>query len=60
QQQAISRAYRNGLTKFAHVYRPVASKWEVDKIDYGNLKVRRIYFSRNEVNTEMDPSCSVS
>uniref|UniRef100_A0A3Q7HU95 Helicase C-terminal domain-containing protein n=1 Tax=Solanum lycopersicum TaxID=4081 RepID=A0A3Q7HU95_SOLLC len=32
EQQAISRAYRNGQTKFVHVYCPVTSKWEVDKI----------------------------
>ncbi|PHT87109.1 hypothetical protein T459_09215 [Capsicum annuum] len=28
EQQAISRAYRSGQTKFVHVYCPVTSKWE--------------------------------
>ena len=33
EEQAISRAYRNGQTKFVHVYCPVKSKWEVHKIE---------------------------
>ena len=33
EQQAISRAYRTGQKKFVHVYCPVTSKWEVDKIE---------------------------
>ncbi|PHU22878.1 hypothetical protein BC332_07985 [Capsicum chinense] len=33
EQQAISRAYWSGQTKFVHVYCPVTSKWEVDKIE---------------------------
>uniref|UniRef100_A0A3Q7EGD3 Uncharacterized protein n=2 Tax=Solanum lycopersicum TaxID=4081 RepID=A0A3Q7EGD3_SOLLC len=38
EQQAISRAYRNGQTKFVHVYCPVTSKWEVDKIEQQTRK----------------------
>ncbi|MCD7460894.1 hypothetical protein HAX54_044696 [Datura stramonium] len=63
EQQAISRAYRNGQTKFVHVYCPVTSKWEVDKIEQQTRKKYHsdILLSRNEVNTfKMDPSCAVS
>ncbi|XP_059277688.1 SNF2 domain-containing protein CLASSY 4-like [Lycium ferocissimum] len=53
EQQAISRAYRNGQTKFVHVYCPVTSKWEVDKIEQQTRKKYHsdILLSRNEVNT---------
>ncbi|PHU29520.1 hypothetical protein BC332_01613 [Capsicum chinense] len=58
EQQATSRAYRIGQKKTVHVYCPVTSKWEVDKIEQ---QVRKRYhsdvlLSRNEVNT----SCSAS
>ncbi|PHT58898.1 hypothetical protein CQW23_01261 [Capsicum baccatum] len=58
EQQAISLAYRIGQKKTVHVYCPVTSKWEVDKIEQ---QVRKRYhsdvlLSRNEVNT----SCSAS
>ncbi|PHT58896.1 hypothetical protein CQW23_01259 [Capsicum baccatum] len=58
EQQAISRAYRIGQKKTVHVYCPVTSKWEVDKIEQ---QVRKRYhsdvlLSRNELNT----SCSAS
>ncbi|WMV43461.1 hypothetical protein MTR67_036846 [Solanum verrucosum] len=58
EQQAISRAYRNGQTKFVHVYCPVTSKWEVDKIEQQTRKKYHsdVLLSRNEENT----SCSVS
>ncbi|CAN4127739.1 unnamed protein product [Withania somnifera] len=58
EQQAISRAYRNGQTRFVHVYCPVTSKWEVDKIEQQSRKKYHsdVLLSRNEVNT----SCSVS
>ncbi|KAG5592701.1 hypothetical protein H5410_043215 [Solanum commersonii] len=60
EQQAISRAYRKGQTKFVHVYYPVTSKWEVDKIEQQTRKSYQsdVLLSRNEV--KMDPSCSVS
>ncbi|XP_049390862.1 SNF2 domain-containing protein CLASSY 4-like [Solanum stenotomum] len=60
QQQAISRAYRNGQTKVVHVYNPVISKWEVDKIEQQTRKKYHsdVLLSRNEV--KMDPSRSVS
>ncbi|XP_055823158.1 SNF2 domain-containing protein CLASSY 4-like [Solanum dulcamara] len=60
QQQAISRAYRNGQTKFVHVYNPVISKWEVDKIEQQTRKKYHsdVLLSRTEV--KMDPSCSES
>nr|XP_010319906.1 SNF2 domain-containing protein CLASSY 4-like [Solanum lycopersicum] len=60
QQQAISRAYRNGQTKVVHVYNPVISKWEVDKIEQQTRKKYHsdVLLSRNEV--KMDPSPSVS
>ncbi|KAM3322223.1 SNF2 domain-containing protein CLASSY 4-like [Capsicum chacoense] len=53
EQQAISRAYRNGQTKFVHVYSPVTSKWEVDKIEQQTRKKYHsdVLLSRNEVNT---------
>ncbi|PHT59955.1 hypothetical protein CQW23_02318 [Capsicum baccatum] len=63
EQQAISRAYRNGQTKVVHVYCPVTSKWEVDKIEQQMRKKYHsdILLSRNEVNTcKTNPSCSVS
>ncbi|MCD7468299.1 hypothetical protein HAX54_006351 [Datura stramonium] len=63
EQQAISRAYRNGQTKFVHVYCPVTSEWEVDKIEQQTRKRYHsdILLSRNEVNTcKTNPSCSVS
>ncbi|KAG5592715.1 hypothetical protein H5410_043229 [Solanum commersonii] len=63
EQQAISRAYRNGQTKFVHVYCPVSSKWEVDKIEQQTKKKYHsdVIMSRNKVNTfKMDPPCSVS
>ncbi|CAN4078111.1 unnamed protein product [Withania somnifera] len=63
EQQAISRAYRNGQTKFVHVYCPVISKWEVDKIEQQTRKKYHsdVILSRNEPNTfKIDPSCSVS
>ncbi|XP_004245838.3 SNF2 domain-containing protein CLASSY 3-like [Solanum lycopersicum] len=63
EQQAISRAYRNGQTKFVHVYCPVSSKWEVDKIEQQTKKKYHsdVIMSRNKVNTfKMDPACSVS
>ncbi|CAN4080798.1 unnamed protein product [Withania somnifera] len=63
EQQAISRAYRNGQTKFVHVYYPVTSKWEVDKIEQQTRKRYHsdVLLSRNETNTsKTDPSCSVS
>ncbi|KAF3670700.1 putative receptor-like protein 12-like [Capsicum annuum] len=58
EQQAISRAYRNGQKIFLHVYRPVTSKWEVDKIEQQARKRYHsdVLLSRNVVNT----SCSVS
>ncbi|KAK4721905.1 hypothetical protein R3W88_012138 [Solanum pinnatisectum] len=60
QQQAIIRAYRNGQTKVVHVYNPVISKWEVDKIEQQMRKNYHsdVLLSRNEV--KMDPSHSVS
>ncbi|CAN4127735.1 unnamed protein product [Withania somnifera] len=63
EQQAISRAYRNGQTKFVHVYCPVISKWEVDKIEQQTRKKYHsdVILSRNEANTfKIDPSCSSS
>ncbi|OIS99802.1 PREDICTED: SNF2 domain-containing protein CLASSY 4 [Nicotiana attenuata] len=62
EQQAVSRAYRNGQTKFVHVYCPVASKWEVNKIEQQTRKKYHsgVLLSRNEVNTcKTNPSCSV-
>ncbi|WMV10637.1 hypothetical protein MTR67_004022 [Solanum verrucosum] len=61
EQQAISRAYRNGQTKFVHVYCPVTSKWEVDKIEQQTRKKYHsdVLLSRNH-EAKMDPSCSVS
>ncbi|KAH0733103.1 hypothetical protein KY285_003902 [Solanum tuberosum] len=61
EQQAISRAYRNGQTKFVHVYSPVTSKWEVDKIEQQTRKKYHsdVLLSRNH-EAKMDPSCSVS
>ncbi|PHT58891.1 Enoyl-[acyl-carrier-protein] reductase [NADH], chloroplastic [Capsicum baccatum] len=58
EQQAISQAYRNGQKFFLHVYRPVTSKWEVDKIEQQARKRYHsdVLLSRNVVNT----SCSVS
>nr|XP_004246174.1 SNF2 domain-containing protein CLASSY 3-like [Solanum lycopersicum] len=58
EQQAISRAYRTGQKKFVHVYCPVTSKWEVDKIEQQTRKRYHsdVILSRNEENT----SCSVS
>uniref|UniRef100_M1A8T4 ATP-dependent helicase n=2 Tax=Solanum tuberosum TaxID=4113 RepID=M1A8T4_SOLTU len=61
EQQAISRAYRNGQTKFVHVYCPVTSKWEVDKIEQQTRKKYHsdVLLSRDH-EAKMDPSCSVS
>ncbi|XP_055815128.1 SNF2 domain-containing protein CLASSY 4-like [Solanum dulcamara] len=61
EQQAISRAYRNGQTKFVHVYCPVTSKWEVDKIEQQRRKKYHsdVLLSRNH-EVKIDPSCSVS
>ncbi|KAL3348371.1 hypothetical protein AABB24_021834 [Solanum stoloniferum] len=61
EQQAISRAYRSGQTKFVHVYCPVISKWEVDKIEQQTRKKYHsdVLLSRNH-EAKMDPSCSVS
>ncbi|KAH0765424.1 hypothetical protein KY285_001295 [Solanum tuberosum] len=63
EQQAISRAYRNGQTRVVHVYCPVTSKWEVDKIEQQTRKKYHsdVLLSRNEVNTcQMNPSYSLS
>ncbi|XP_055815221.1 SNF2 domain-containing protein CLASSY 4-like [Solanum dulcamara] len=63
EQQAISRAYRNGQTRVVHVYCPVTSKWEVDKIEQQTRKRYHsdVLLSRNEVNTcQTNPSCSLS
>ncbi|XP_015081025.1 SNF2 domain-containing protein CLASSY 3-like [Solanum pennellii] len=61
EEQAISRAYRNGQTKFVHVYCPVTSKWEVDKIEQQTRKKYHsdVLLSRNH-EAKMDPSCSES
>uniref|UniRef100_M1DY63 Chromatin remodeling complex subunit n=1 Tax=Solanum tuberosum TaxID=4113 RepID=M1DY63_SOLTU len=50
EQHAISHAYRNGHIKFVHVYYPVTSKWEVDKIEQQMRKKYRsnVLLSRNE------------
>ncbi|KAK4364511.1 hypothetical protein RND71_015869 [Anisodus tanguticus] len=52
EQQAISRAYRNGQKKIVHVYCPVTSKWEADKIEQQTRKKYHsdILLSRNEEN----------
>uniref|UniRef100_M1B7D3 ATP-dependent helicase n=1 Tax=Solanum tuberosum TaxID=4113 RepID=M1B7D3_SOLTU len=63
EQQAISRAYRNGQTRVVHVYCPVTSKWEVDKIEQQTRKKYHsdVLLSRNEVNIcQMNPSYSLS
>ncbi|XP_004229066.1 SNF2 domain-containing protein CLASSY 4-like [Solanum lycopersicum] len=63
EQQAISRAYRNGQTRVVHVYCPVISKWEVDKIQQQTRKKYHsdVLLSRNEVNTcQVNPSYSLS
>ncbi|XP_069150933.1 SNF2 domain-containing protein CLASSY 3-like [Solanum lycopersicum] len=61
EEQAISRAYRNGQTKFVHVYCPVTSKWEVDKIEQQTRKKYHsdVLLSRNH-EAKMDPSCCES
>ncbi|MCE3215107.1 hypothetical protein HAX54_000826 [Datura stramonium] len=35
----MGRAYRNGRTKFVHVYCPKDIKWEVDKIEQETRKI---------------------
>lgn len=63
EQQAICRAYRDGQTRVVHVYCPVTSKWEIDKIEQQTRKKYHsdVLLSRNEVNNwKTNPSCSLS